>query len=82
MRTPKTSRRPRELGPGAPRVRGAAALGTGSSARLRAGAEELASSGERLTAGSGARERLNAEFCLGTTCQEKRRLTNARRSNL
>lgn len=75
--------RPHELGPGAPRMSGAVALGTsGGSERLQAGSEELASSGERLTAGSGARERLNAEFCLGTTCQEKRRLTNARRSNL
>lgn len=32
---------------------------------------ELASSGERLTAGSGAGRGLNAEFCLGTTCQEE-----------
>lgn len=37
--------------------------------------EKLKSSGgERLNAGSRARERLNVEFSLGTTCQQKRRL--------
>lgn len=40
----------------------------GATAELKSG------SGERLAAGSRARERLNVEFCLGTTCQQKRRL--------
>lgn len=66
---------------GASRPPGARSGGRGSSARLRAGAEELASGGEGLTAGRRARARPNAEFCLGTTCQEKRRL-QTRPSNL
>lgn len=43
---------------------------------------ERASCRGKLTAGSGARERLEAGLRPGTTCQEERRLTNARPSNL
>lgn len=71
--------RPTQGARAGPAVPGARRGRRGGSARLgleRAGAEEKlrSSCSECLAAGSRGGESLNVDFCLGTTCQQKRRL--------